>query len=72
MPDLKRCQYVVWLSTCGFASSAEGAEYESQGQVRTRSGARRPWLTIQKRSQGLKGRNNRHRITPFQGYPASL
>src|SRR5215211_4351268 len=29
--------------------------------------ARRPWLNTQKKDQGLKGRNSRNRITPFQG-----
>ena len=28
---------------------------------------RRPWLRDPKRGQGLKGRNNAARITPFQG-----
>ena len=33
----------VFISQC---RSAEGAQYDSQGQVRRESGARRPWLII--------------------------
>ena len=34
---------------------------------RERSEARRPWLIIQKRDRGLKGRNRTRCISPFQG-----
>ena len=30
--------------------------------------ARRPWVRPQNRGQGLKGRNNRRRIPPFQDW----
>jgi len=29
--------------------------------------ARRPWIGIQEHGEGLKGRNSRRRIAPFQG-----
>src|SRR4029078_5045581 len=35
---------------------------------RERSEARRPWLEYKKHGRGLKGRNRRRRITPFQGW----
>src|ERR1041384_127803 len=37
--------------------SADGAEYESQGQSAKRSGARRPWIAELKATVALKGRN---------------
>ena len=49
---------------CAMYRSAEGAEYDSQGQARA-TRARRPWLSTPKTGQGLKGRNS---ITPFQGW----
>ena len=44
--------------------SAKGAEYDSQGQAQSAS----PLVTYPKAQSGLKGRNNRRRITPFQGW----
>ncbi len=34
-------------------------------KARGKREARRPWSSIQKRGQGLKGRNKRNRIRPF-------
>jgi len=41
-------------------------------KARGKREARRPWSTIKKTHRGLKGRNNRRRITPFSGLFASL
>jgi len=37
-------------------------KYDSQGQARSESEARRPWLIYIKRRRGLKGRHSRRRI----------
>jgi len=61
------------LPLCCFTwtTSAEGAEYESQGQARSEASAS-PLVISPNKRQGLKGRNIRNRITPFQGCVASF
>jgi len=50
--------------------SAEGAKYDSQGQVRSEAEHVAPGLNIKEARRGLKGRNSCRCITPFSGLNA--
>ena len=50
-----------------FALSAPKARNMIARGKRERSEARRPWSITPQSAEGLKGRNNSRRITPFQG-----
>jgi hypothetical protein len=57
---------------CSGPDSAEGAQYESQGQARSEASASPMGSCPKNNGQGLKGRNKCRRISPFQGWLPNL
>ena len=57
-----------WANSAEWRNSAKGAEYDSQGQARSKAERVAPGHEPNPKKLGLKGRNISRRITPFQGY----
>jgi len=57
-----------WANSAEWRNSAKGAEYDSQGQARSKAERVAPGHEPNPKRLGLKGRNISRRITPFQGY----